>query len=194
MIDTYLRRPYQKILVDPIAKRVRFHPNSITLIGAITGLTIIPLLATHHTLYAFACLIFSGYLDTLDGTIARLRESTSPKGTVLDILSDRLVETAICIGLFTYAPDRALPCLLMLGSILLCITSFLVVGIFSENQTEKSFYYSPGIIERTEAFLFFGAMMALPSLFTPLAYTFAALVTLTAAVRAYQFLTVDQSV
>lgn len=76
----------------------------------------------------------------------------------------------------------------MLSSVLLCITSFLVVGIFSQNTTEKSFYYSPGLIERFEAFLFFSLMMFLPGIFSYLAYAFSGLVLMTALIRMAQFL------
>lgn len=188
MIDTYLRSPYQKLLVDPIAKKLsKLNPNLITLIACLTGLSIIPLLYFHHTALALLCLISSGYLDTLDGTLARLN-TPSNQGAALDLISDRIVEMAIIFGLFAYAESRALPCLLMLSSILICITSFLVVGIFSENTSEKSFYYSPGLIERTEAFILFGTMIALPTLFLPLALTFATLVFATAGLRTWQFL------
>lgn len=69
---------------------------------------------------------------------------------------DRVVEFVVVLALWFVAPQqRGLWCLLMLGSMLLCITSFLVVGIFSENQSQKSFHYSSGLMERAEAFSFF---------------------------------------
>jgi hypothetical protein len=77
--------------------------------------------------------------------------------------------------------------LLMLGSILICVTSFLVVGIFLENTSQKSFYYSPGLIERAEAFLFFVLMILFSKAFSILAVIFSILVFLTAALRLYQF-------
>ena len=82
---------------------------------------------------------------------------------------------------------RALWCFLMLGSMLLCITSFLVVGIFVANDSHKSFHYNPGIMERAEAFIFFIAMMLWPSAFVGLAMLFSLLVTLTAIIRLTQF-------
>lgn len=60
--------------------------------------------------------------------------------------------------------ERGLWCMLTLGSMLLCITSFLVVGIFTENQSQKSFHYSPGLMKRAEAFSFFIAMMIWPAI------------------------------
>lgn len=46
-------------------------------------------------------------------------------GTILDIIFDRIVEFAIIFGLFTVDPvHRAGIALFMLGSILICVTSF----------------------------------------------------------------------
>ena len=182
MIDSYLRSPYQRIL-DPIARILRLNPTLVTLIGAACGIALIPASPP----IAILLLLLSGFCDTLDGTLARLKKMSSPAGTLLDIVSDRLVESAVIIHLYLVDPTRGLFCLLMLASILLCITSFLCVGIFSENRSEKSFHYSPGIMERTEAFAFFIAMIALPSLFVPLSLAFATLVALTALIRVVQF-------
>jgi len=188
MIDSYFRSPFQKLLIDPVAHRLVGVPaNLITALSCLLGVAVVPLLAFALPIAAASSLIFSGYLDTLDGTIARLRRQTSPLGTVLDICSDRVVESAVVIGLFLVDPARALLCLLLLASILLCITSFLVVGIFSENDSHKSFHYSPGLIERTEAFLFFLGMILLPTIFAQLATAFVGLVTLTALIRIRQF-------
>jgi len=191
MIDSRYRNGYQTLLVDPVANVLaagRVSPIALTALACLSGVLIVPLLYLGLTYWAFAALVFSGYLDTLDGTLARRQQSTSPVGAVLDIVSDRIVEVSVLIGLFLVAPEaRGLHCILMLGSTLLCITSFLVVGIFVPNDSSKSFFYSPGIIERAEAFLFFGTMILFPSSFFVLATIFAILVTLTSVIRIYQF-------
>jgi phosphatidylglycerophosphate synthase len=188
MIDSYFRSPFQRLLVDPVARPlVRLPANLVTLLGCLLGVAVLPLLALDLSFWAFVVLVLSGYFDALDGTLARLRGPGTPMGTVLDICADRTVEAAVVIGLYTVDPARGLFCLLMLTSVLLCITSFLVVGIFSDNQSTKGFYYSPGLIERAEAFLFFSVMILFPGSFTPLAVAFAGLVLLTAFIRLFQF-------
>ncbi len=187
MLDSYLRNPYQRLLVDPIAARLPTHPKVITLLACLLGVLTLPLLPFSKWAAA-GVLLASGYLDTLDGTVARMQERASPTGAALDILCDRAVESAVIAGLFLVDPSRGGACIAMLIAILLCVTSFLIVGVFAANESEKSFHYSPGIIERCEAFLFFLAMMLLPHHFFALAYTFAALVALTALVRLVQFL------
>jgi len=138
---------------------------------------------------AILLLLISGFLDTLDGTVARLTDKTSDVGSVLDIASDRMVELAVMMGLYLVDPaHRALGVLFMLGSCYLCITCFLVVAIFSPNSSEKGFHYSPGLIERAEAFLFFIAMILYPRYFAFLGYLFTGLVFLTSYLHIKQFL------
>lgn len=142
----------------------------------------------HKTIPALAMLLLSGFLDILDGSVARFKNKTSQFGAVLDITGDRLVEFCVILGLYLYEPEtRSLNCLLMLGSVLLCVTSFLVVGIFTPNQTDKGFHYSPGLMERAEAFIFFFLMIACPPAFSSLSYLFSTLVFLTAFVRLWEF-------
>jgi phosphatidylglycerophosphate synthase len=192
MLEKYLRTPVQRTFIDPVARSLShanvIHPITITLLGGLAGLTIIPLLYTGQPWAAVFFLVFSGYLDVLDGTLARLTRKTSATGCVLDITCDRLVEFAVIMGLFLIDPiDRGFMCLLMLGSVLFCVTSFLVVGIFSDNETEKSFHYSPGLMERAEAFGFFIAMILFPNGFDELAFIFSVLVFWTGAYRIFQF-------
>lgn len=190
MIESYIRPFYQKICVDPVAKRCEQYlsPKTITMLSCLLGVAILPALLLQQIFLACLLLIISGYLDTLDGTVARLRNKTSNIGTVLDILSDRIVEAVIIIALFMVDPSqRGLLALIMLTSVLICVTSFLLVGIFTPNDSRKGFYYHPGLMERAEAFLFFGLMFYLPGLFTELALLFSTLVLLTAVIRVYQY-------
>ncbi len=189
MIDSYGRTFYQKLIVDPFLPVFSFFsPTTVTFFALIAGISVLPLLATKYPIAAFCMLLVSGFLDTLDGSIARYKNQTTPWGTAFDIIGDRVVEFSVILGLYLYQPEvRSLNCLLMLGSILLCITSFLVVGIFTQNKTEKSFHYSPGIIERAEAFIFFSIMILIPASFAFVSYLFMALVFLTTLIRLWQF-------
>ncbi len=189
MLEAFLRPHIQALCVDPVAKRCHAIPaNLITLASCISGLLCLPALMAGWSYTATLLLVISGYLDILDGTVARFTLSSSAWGSILDIFADRLVELAVIIGLFAIDPStRAWPALAMLGSCYLCITSFLVVGIHSSNHGHKSFFYSVGLIERAEAFLFFVTMIWLPHAFVPLAVLFVSLVTLTAVLHLYQF-------
>ncbi len=194
MLETYLRPTYQRFLVDPLAQLIHLKwqtvsPMSLTVCAMLSGIVSMLLLMMSQPAMAVLFLLLSGYFDTLDGTVARMRGVSSDKGAVLDIVSDRVVEFAIIFGLFMVAPDqRGIAAMLMLGSSLICITSFLVVGIFSNNNSQKGFHYSVGLMERAEAFLFFIVMMLVPAWFVSLAAVYVVLVLYTAIKRVKQFL------
>ena len=192
MIETYLRPTYQKIFVDPVARRASLiatvTPNRITFTSCLFGIAFTPLAYLGSPGLACLTLLISGYLDTLDGTLARLKGESSPAGATLDIVADRLVEFSVIVGIYLIAPEsRSFAALFMLGSVLLCVTTFLVVGIFEAHSGEKSFHYSLGLMERAEAFAFFILIILKPAWFPFLAWSFTSLVTLTACIRIHQF-------
>jgi phosphatidylglycerophosphate synthase len=193
MLEKWIRPAYQRYIIQPIMPFFSyfFTPCQTTIIGGVLGLVAAMLLPLHHFRLATLLLLLSGIFDTLDGSLARYTTCASNFGCVLDIFTDRIVEAAIVFGLFLIdISHRAIPTLLMLISIMLCVTSFLAVGIFASNdKAEKSFFYSAGLIERLEAFVFFIAMIWLPHLFIPIAYLFSSLVLITSLIRLNQFRT-----
>ncbi len=192
MIDSYGRGVYQTWIVEPLIRTGvfdRLRPNTVTLIATCVGALTIPFALLGWGPPAAGALLLSGFLDTLDGTLARARGQTSNRGTLLDITSDRLVESCAIIALYLiHAEGRALLCLLMLAAALLCITTFLTVGIFTENSSEKGFHYSPGLMERFEAIAILTVMLALPTTFFWGAIIFTAGTLFTAVYRTYEFL------
>ena len=194
MLERYCRQYYQTLCVTPIVKLLikftKITPNTITLLAAITGVICGILLSLNLSMLGLIFLLLSGYLDTLDGTLARMTAQASNQGSVFDIVSDRLVEFFIVLGFYLQQPDflaHGLACMVLLGSFMLCISSFLVVGIFSDKTGEKSFYYSPGLIERAEAFVFFILMILFPSWFNALAWLLIILVSITTIIRMLEF-------
>ncbi|WP_119328308.1 CDP-alcohol phosphatidyltransferase family protein [Cysteiniphilum halobium] len=189
MIESSLRPLFQRVFIQPLMHMGARHlsANVITLASLITGFASACFLSADANFMAILLLLISGYLDILDGSVARIQNNSTNLGTILDILSDRLVESFIVIALFMRDPDLALICLLMMMSMLVCISSFLLVGIFSEKQSEKSFYYSPGLMERAEAFIFFIAMIICTHFAMIIGIIFTLLVLWTTGVRVYQF-------
>lgn len=190
MLEQHVRQYYQYYFVDRLVLKIQHAvtPIQVTLCGGFIGL-LVPIALYYEKIWlAILLLLTSGYFDTIDGTIARNRNLCSDLGTLLDIVMDRLVECAVLLGIWLIAPnERSLLCLLMLSSILLCVTSFLTVGIFTENHSDKSFHYSPGMIERPEAFIFFILMLLFSDYFMMLAITFILLVLYTTLLRIYEF-------
>jgi phosphatidylglycerophosphate synthase len=139
MLEQRYRSYYQKFFIDPILKiGCKFSPNIITIASGVVGLWIIPAVYFNYQWLAIFFLALSGYLDTLDGSVARAQNTSSQLGGALDIVIDRLVEGSVIFALFLVDQSRGIACFLMLFSNLICITSFLVVGIFVEQNTNKS--------------------------------------------------------
>lgn len=170
MLEQKYRKHYQKIFIDPILNSgFNISPISITIFSGIVGLLTIPAIYFDYKFIAILLLLFSGYLDTLDGSIARYHNKTTQFGGAIDIILDRVVESAVIFGFLLVNTNRAILCFLMLFANLICITSFLVVGIFVNQDSNKSFFYHDGLIERAEAFIFYILMILLPGAFIPLA-------------------------
>jgi len=195
MIDSYLRMPFQKILFTPLGRgltRILPNPFYYTCAALISGILSAYFIVKGLPYVAIIFLGLSGLFDVLDGTVARISMRASPKGAVLDITFDRLVEFSLVLGLYLYASnERAFLSILLLGSILFCVTTFLVVSLFLDEKTEKSFTYHPGLMERTETFFLFALMIVFPSAFSFLGCIFVFLVTLTGGVRLFRFVGFD---
>jgi archaetidylinositol phosphate synthase len=93
MIDSYCRQVYQKVCVEPILPFFnRLSPKTLTLSSCLMGLIVCPLVIFDFPWIAFLALLLSGFLDTLDGSLARCLNLVSSKGAALDIVCDRIFD------------------------------------------------------------------------------------------------------
>lgn len=161
MIDTYGRKYFNSI-IDLGAKfflKLNFTPNSVTVIALITGVFSSVLLLNDYNYMAIIVLWLSGYLDSVDGAMARMSSSTSAYGTLLDITFDRIVELSLIFSLAFRFEESRIYLMFLMGAILISMTIFLTVGALAKNNGIKSFKYQAGIAERTEGFLMFSLMI-----------------------------------
>lgn len=164
MLDTYGSRWVQPVIergADRLLKW-KFTPNEVSLLGGIIGISVGLFIYNDMHWTAVALLWLSGLFDVLDGTMAR-RSRTSGFGTVLDLVLDRFVELSVVIALALRYPEFMPIFLLLVGSFVVAMTLFLAVGASSSRRSEKTFYYQPGIIERTECFILFTLMILFPN-------------------------------
>jgi phosphatidylglycerophosphate synthase len=160
MLDTHARKHVQPIFektADFLLKR-GFTADGVTKIAFVIGMSSGLLIYLDQPIWAVIALWFSGFLDAVDGTMAR-KTKTSSWGTLLDISFDRLVEISVILGLAFRFPDAMWVLLLLSASIIIAMTVFLTVGALSEKQGTKSFYYQAGLAERTEGFILFTLMI-----------------------------------
>lgn len=184
MLDTHARKHVQPVVEktsDFLLKR-GFTADGVTKIAFIIGISAGVFVYFDQPFWAVFVLWVSGYLDVVDGTMAR-KTKPSPWGTLLDISFDRLVEIGVLVGLALRFPDSMWVLLLLSASITIAMTVFLTVGALSDNKGMKSFYYQAGLAERTEGFILFTLMIIFSTYLTQITLVFLAVQIFTIAQR-----------
>lgn len=139
----------------PLARHLRrVDPNTLTLIGVVTGglAGVSYALAGHGSgfyLLGGALVGLSGAADSLDGIVARMYGHTSRRGDFLDHFFDRIVNIAIFAGL-AFSPGAS-PVLGLVTVIVVLLNSYL--GTQIEASFGKRYYGGVGKAE-----LFVGIM------------------------------------
>src|SRR5512143_1029317 len=78
------------------------YPNTMTLIGLAGNIIAAVLLALGHITIGGIIVLVMGLIDTVDGTMARLRGMPSEFGAFVDSVTDRYSELVIFAGLMFY--------------------------------------------------------------------------------------------
>ena len=138
--------------------RAGLDADKATIAGAAIGVAAGIALGAGALRWGLAALAISAALDALDGTIARECAAPSAFGGVLDLSCDRLVEIAVMVGIAWRHPELYFPAFVLVGSWYVNITVFLAVGAALERRGPKLIEYPPGILERTEALIFFAVL------------------------------------
>lgn len=159
MLDTRARHYIEPLLtaIARACRRIGISANALTVTGMLVGVTAAGLIAAGHAASGVAVLWLSGLIDAADGTLARLTRPTR-LGAVLDITFDRVVEVAVIVALAWRYPEARLELVLLAGIIAIAMSLFLSIAAAVQNTSAKSFHYSPGLGERTEAFLCLSVM------------------------------------
>lgn len=181
-------------LIDTIARSFpkKITPNVITGIALTTGMFAGYAIGNNHMYMALGMLWFSGICDVLDGTLARIRTISNPVGAYIDLISDRMVESAIIVGCYILYPQYGLACLLFFVALLFHFSTFIAAGALFENSGEKSFHYEHTLIERAEAFVVFSFMLMFPQYMFETLMCFNGLIFISAANRMYRVITFTQ--
>jgi len=139
-----------------IAYNVGLTPNHLTMAGAFLGVSSgmlywmagvsapDPLRSKTCMFLALIFLLASGFLDALDGALARIYKKTSAAGAFLDSLLDRYVDSAVYFGII-----MGELCDLLWG-ILALIGSLLTSYVRAKSESLKIPMESVGFFERAE--------------------------------------------
>lgn len=185
MLDTHARK-YVNPIIELGAKfllKLKLTPNNVTILALLLGISTSIFLYFDMQVVAVIVLWISGYLDAVDGAMARRSNSSSSFGTLLDIVSDRIVEVSIVLVLGIKFVDLRYNFIVLNACILMSMTIFLTVGALSEKKGVKSFYYQAGVAERSEGFIFFSLMILFPGYLRIITNIFSILIIVTAIQR-----------
>lgn len=92
-------RPQLKVFIDPIAKRININPNILTIIGLLVSVLSAYMFARGDLLLGGVFILLSGFVDVIDGAVARNHATTTPFGGILDSTADRFADAFILIGI-----------------------------------------------------------------------------------------------
>jgi len=143
---------YLNIVAKPIAE-IGLTPSHISILGlflSIVSITPLLILKPPTSNYTFSLMILaSGFMDALDGALARITNKTSPWGSFLDSVIDRIADSTFI--LYIYIGGILVDEILIM---LLIITSLLISYIRSKAEALMIPISGVGLIERGERLAF----------------------------------------
>ena len=187
MLDTKGRKYFDNLFQvgGTVFLNMGFKPTHVTLMAALIGIIGAVMFSYYQVSLAIALLWISGYLDAVDGSMARKSGQTSAVGTLLDIWLDRLVEISYIVSFAIKCNEANFSLILLSCAIILSMTVFLTSATLIENTGIKSFHYQAGLMERTEGFIMFTIMMIFYGNMKTLALVYALLILYTALQRLF---------
>ena len=108
-------------LTEPVVRflsRTPITPSAITWFGFLLTIGAAVLITTGHLLAAGFVVLIAGFLDILDGALARHTNQVTHFGAVLDSTLDRLSDAVLLLGilvLYAYAGEQSITGILLVG-------------------------------------------------------------------------------
>lgn len=159
--------------IGRIFSRLPLPPNFWTCLSLILAVLGFYVLVVYKDMFlGFVVFFISGFLDAVDGAVARYRRSVSKLGGYLDGIIDRIVEAFLLTGLLLfdlpgfYLYSYWIPPYLIITLLLFFGTALTSYSKAYASQKEvivsdKILKWMPGILERTERLFMIGAGMLL---------------------------------
>lgn len=188
MLDTHARK-YINPAIDLGADffiKCKLTANQVTVIALLLGISTSIFIYFDMPIISFIVLWISGYLDAVDGAVARKSKVSSSFGALFDILSDRIVEIGMILVLGLKYENARFYLMILLACILISMTVFLTVGALTEKKGIKSFYYQAGVAERSEGFILFSLMFLFQGYLSILTNIFSILILITICQRIFE--------
>lgn len=181
MLDTYGRKYVDKYInsTSDFLLRLKLTPIQVTFMALVLGLLASAAYYLGYSFISIAILWISGYLDAVDGAMARKSKKVTKTGTLLDIFFDRVVELAFIVIFALKHNDAVFALLCLTCTIVMSMSVFLTSGMLIENKGKKSFHYQAGLMERTEGFIMFTFMIVFNKYMLQMTFLYTALIAFT---------------
>lgn len=92
-------RPFLTRILNPVARNLNINPNIITVISPFIAVLAAYGFANHMLILGCVAILLSGFLDVVDGAVARYHNRASKFGAFLDSTMDRFADAIIYIGI-----------------------------------------------------------------------------------------------
>lgn len=92
-------RPLLTKILNPLARNLNINPNIVTVISPFVAVIAAYGFANHLLILGTVAILFSGFLDVVDGAVARYHNKASKFGAFLDSTMDRFADAIIYIGI-----------------------------------------------------------------------------------------------
>ena len=92
-------RPLLTRILNPLARNLNINPNIVTVISPFVAILAAYGFAKHNLILGCIAILLSGFLDVVDGAVARYHDRSSPFGAFLDSTMDRFADAIIYIGI-----------------------------------------------------------------------------------------------
>ena len=92
-------RPLLTKILNPVARNLNINPNIVTVISPFIAILAAYGFSNHLLILGCICILFSGFLDVVDGAVARYHNRASKFGAFLDSTMDRFADAIIYIGI-----------------------------------------------------------------------------------------------
>jgi len=118
-------KDYVNQLLRPLVicfERVGVKPNYLSFLGLFFGLVSFFFIVKSKLFFGAIFLLLSGFMDTLDGCLARTSNQVSNFGGFLDSVLDRYVDIIVLLGIGLYGVNWVIVLLAVTGSLLVSYT------------------------------------------------------------------------
>ena len=165
-----LRKALSVYITDPVVSllaRTPLTPDAITWFSLLLAGGAAVLIATDRLLAAGFVVLFAGFMDMLDGALARRTGRVTRFGGILDSTIDRIAEGLLLLGiLYLYAEEGSVSGVLLTGGVML---SSLLVSYIRSRAEAAGAECLVGLFTRPERVIILALGLFINQLFIALA-------------------------